>query len=288
MAILSPQNVYFTEDGQTEIDLDSPYLSDGSLQVFLNGMLAVRGDDYLETNPLKITFTYQLSATDVVITQQATLINQNITIINDSAKESLYKKYGTEETLLPNQRYTLRMKHMDQEFSSTFFTKLNPYYSNESLIRTDLGDVISTVPSDRIMMLIYNNSILAYNIASEDNIGLLEEEEKTPFVFKQYVRYRTELDLMTAVYMQLSGQQGSVNKILGELEIKRQHSFGSMNINSILNDLKRKLKEWETLLRGVAQKTIAAAAVRGGKDTYPLFNPRRSFGTPPGAATSEG
>lgn len=288
MAILSPQNVYFVQDGQTEIELDSAYLSDGSLTVFLNGVLAVRGDDYLETNPLKITFTYQLSSTDVIVTQQTTLINQNITVINDSPKESLYKKYGTEETLLPNQRYTLRLKHMEQEFTTSFFTKLSPYFSNEPIIRTDLGDVISTVASDRIMMLIYNNSILAYNIASDENIEALEAEDKIPFVFKQYVRYRTELDLMMAVYMHLSGRQGAVNKILGELEIKRQYTFGSMNLSAILEDLKQKLKEWERLLRGSTVGAIAASAVRGGKDSYPLYNPRRTFGTPPGAATGEG
>lgn len=288
MTVLSPQNVYFTEDGQTEIVLDTPYLLDGSLQVFLNGMLAVRGDDYFETDPTKITFSYQLAATDVVITQQQTVINQNITVINDSPKESLYKKFGEVETLLPNQKYTLRMKHMEQEFTSTFFTRLNPYYSNVPIIRTDLGGVIGDIPDDRIMMLIYNNSILANNIASEENMALLEEEEKVPYVFKQYVRYRTELDLMMAVYLQLSGRQGSVNKILGELEIKRQYTFGSMDLEAILDDLKRKLKEWEDLLRG-KNRTIASSAVRGGKDSYPLYNPRRTFSSPPGASTtSEG
>lgn len=286
MTVLSPQNVYFVEDGQTEILLDTPYLLDGSLQVFLNGMLAVRGDDYYETSTLAITFAYQLASTDVVITQQQTVVNQSITVINDSPKESLYKKYGDEETLLPNQKYTLRLKHMEQEFTSTFFTKLTPYYSNIPLIHTDLGDVISTVPDDRIMMLIYNNSILANNIASEENLELLETEPKIPYVFKQFVRYRTELDLMMAIYLQLSGRQGSVNKILGELEIKRQYSFGSMNIDAILDDLKRKLKEWEGLLRG-KNRTIASSAVRGGKETYPLTTPRRTFATPPGAATSE-
>lgn len=285
MTILSPQNVYFAEDGQTEVVLDTPYLFDGSLQVFLNGMLSVRGEDYYETDAMKITFAYQLSSTDVIITQQQTLINESITVINDSPKESLYKKYGEAETLLPNQKYTMRLKHMDQEFTSTFFTRLSPYYTNVPLMHTDLGDVISDVPDDRIMMLIYNNSILANNIASEENLELLETEEKTPYVFKQYVRYRTELDLMMAVYLQLSGRQGSVNKILGELEIKRQYTLGSTDINAILEDLKRKLKEWEELLRG-KNRTLASSAVRGGKDSYPLYNPRRTFGTPPGAATS--
>lgn len=286
MPILSPQNIYFCEDGQTELTLDSPLLSDGSLLVFLNGTPLTKEKDYIETDEWTLTFLYQLSVSDVIVTQQAKTINGNVTVINDSLKESLYKKYREEDTLLPNQKYTFRLKQGDQEFSTTFYTKLSPYYSTVTLIRTDLGDVISYVADDRIMMLTHNNSILANNIASEENITLLEEEEKTPFVFKQYVRYRTELDLMMAVYLKASGQQGSVNKILGELEIKRQYSMGSFDIPAVLEDLKKKLSEWERLLRGSATRLIAASAIRGGKESYPLTTPRRQFDTPPGAATT--
>lgn len=286
MPILSPQNIYFCENGQRDIRLDSPYESD-SLLIYLNGKLSVIDEDYVETDTQTITFLYNLSSSDVVITQRKSAFNLNISVINDSSKASLYKKYGAEDTLIANQKYTFSLKHGNQEFSTTFFTRLSPYYSTVTLIRTDLGDVISYIPDDRIMLLIHNNSINAEQIASEDNLELLETEEKTPYVFKQYVRYRTELDLMMAVYLAVSGQQGSVNKILGELEIKRDTTLGSLDLKTMLDDLKKKLKEWETLLRGTTN-TLAASAVRAGKESYPLYNPRRTFASPPGAATSEG
>ena len=287
MPILSPQNIYFCENGQREIKLDSPYVLGGSLLVYLNGQLSTVGEDYEETDDRTITFLYQLSSADVVVTQQKTAMNVNISVINDSIKASIYKKYGEKNTLLPNQKYTFTLTHGDQEFVTSFFTRLEPYYSTVQVIRMDLGDVISYVPDDRIMLLIHNNSINANQIASEDNLALLESEEKTPYVFKQYVRYRTELDLIMATYLKVSGQQGAVDKLLGELEIKRQVTLGSLDLKAMLNDLKNKLKEWETLLRGTTN-TLAASAVRGGKDSYPLYNPRSKFESPPGKATTEG
>ena len=275
----SPQRVYFVEDGQTDVVLDIPYVLGGSLQVFINGMLAVVEKDYVEVDPVTIHFLYQLSSTDVIITQQQDVALQNVTVINNSPRPSLFKTFGTEQTLLPNQEYTFTLINGEQEFTSKFFTLLDPFYSTVEIIRNDLGPIAEPVADDRIQLLIHNNSILSLNIASEENMALLEEEEKTPYVFKQFVRYRTELDLVMNMYLYLTGNQGRVSKILGELEIEREMRFSNMDMEQILGDLKKKLAEWEKLLRGYQAKTIAASAVRGGVDSYPLNNPRREFGT---------
>ncbi|WP_421019347.1 hypothetical protein, partial [Klebsiella pneumoniae] len=80
---------------------------------------------------------------------------------------------------------------------------------------------------------------------SEENLQLLQSQDKIPYVFTQFVRYRTELDIMSAVYLELSGRQGIENKILGELTIMRRREFGMADLRTILGDLKTKLKEWE-------------------------------------------
>lgn len=279
---LSPQNIYFVEDGQRILILDTPYALGGEMLVYINGLLGVRDEDYKEIDPITIEFLYNLSVNDTIVTQQQTMITNSLTVINDSPKESLYKKYGKENTLLPNQRYTFTFRHGEEIYTSTFNTMLDPYYSTYDIVLMDLGTIIDFIPRDRIDMLIHDNSKLSNFIASEENATLLEEEEKTPYVYKQFVRYRTELDLIMNIYLALTGQQGRVKKVLGDLEIERENTYAG-DLKDLLDDLKGKLKDWEKELRGVETKVIALGAVRGGKESYPLYNPRMEFQTPPGA-----
>lgn len=276
MPTFSPQEVHFAVDGQTDIILDHPYLvGQGELAVFLNGMLAVIGEDYTEVDEVTIRFAFQLSSDDIVITQHHVYFDdKNITVIGEKNR-SLFQRYGDVETLMNNQKYTLSFVHADQEFSTSFYTKLNPFYSTIKRIRSDLGDIIDDVTDERLSFLIFDNSILSQNIASEENLALLESEEKVPYVFKQFVRYRTELDLMTSVYLKLSGRQGEVKKTLGELEISRKQNFGALDLKGILSELKGKLKEWEKALRGTTTSSPVRSAIRGGTtNPYPLSSPR--------------
>ncbi len=286
MGNLSPQNIYFVEDGQTDITLDIPSAQDGSLNVYINGVFAVLGQDYIELDPITIRFNYQLSSSDVIITKHTNVTNQKVTVINDTPKPSLYKKYGEAQTLLPNQKYTLKFVQGDQEFEAVFYTLLDPFYSTYEIISMDLGEIVDAIPKDRIQLLIHNNSILSQNIASEENLSLLESEEKTPFVFRQYVRYRTELDILMNRFLTSSLDQGRVKKMLGELEIEREGKFSLADVKGLIGDLKKKLADAEKALIGVQTRTIAASAVRGGADSYPLATPRRGFSSPPAAASS--
>lgn len=278
MPTFSPQEVHIGVDGQTDIILDHPYLvGQNELTVYLNGMLAVIEMDYIEVDEITIRFNFQLSNDDVIITQHHVYFeDRHITIIGEKDR-SLFQKYGEIETLMYNQRYTLGFRYKDQQFTNSFYTMLNPFYSTPKRIHTDLGEILSDVEDHRLALLIFDNSILSQNIASEENLALLESESTVPYVFKQYVRYRTELDIMTSIYLMLSGRQGSVSKVLGELEVTRQQNFGSLNLNSILGDLKAKLKEWEKALRGTLSSSPVRSAVRGGSSSaYPLATPRRT------------
>lgn len=276
MPTFSPQEVHFAVDGQTDVVLDHPYLvGQGEIAVFLNGILSVIGEDYIELDEYRIQFTFQLSSDDIIITQHHVYFDdKNITVIGEKNR-SMFQRYGDIETLLHNQKYTFSFVHADQEFSTSFYTKLNPFYSTIKRIQSDLGDIIDDVTDERLAFLIFDNSILSQNIASEENLALLESEDKVPYVFKQFVRYRTELDLMTSVYLQLSGRQGEVKKTLGELEISRKQNFGALDLKGILSELKGKLKEWEKLLRGTTASSPVRSAIRGGStNPYPLASPR--------------
>lgn len=281
MPTFSPQEIYLTEDGQTDIVFIHPHIvGSGDIMVFLNGMLCVRNEDYREIDEYTIRFSYQLSANDAVIIQhQIYFDDKKITVISDSSI-SLFQRYGDEQTLFPTQKYTLTFKHGTQVFTSSFHTVIDPLYSTVQTIKNDLGEIVSDIPDERILYLIFQNSILSQNIASEENLALLESEVKIPYVFKQFVRYRTEMDIIIAIYMLITGRQGSVTKTLGELKIDRRYTWGTTIIEPILADLKEKLKEWEKLLRGSSGfvSPVATAVRAGASSPYPLTSPRRGSG----------
>lgn len=264
------KDLYFAQDGQTVVELIRPYvLGTSEIIVSLNGTPSVLGTDYTEVDETHIEFNYQLSSFDVVI------VDQHLSSTSD-----VIAKAGEVETLFVNQKYTLNFKHGEQLFQSVFHTRMDPLYSSVETVRNDLGDITSEILDERILYLIFQNSILSQNIASEENLALLESEEKTPYVFKQFVRYRTEMDILIAIYMLITGRQGSVTKTLGELKVDRRYVWGTTIVDPIIADLKDKLKEWEKALRGsAAMVSPVVSAVRGGSSNpYPLTTPRRGSG----------
>ncbi len=286
MPTFSPQQIHLCEDGQTDIILDHPYLmGQNELTVYLNGIRVVLDEDYIEHDPFTIRFLFQLSEEDIVITEHKVYFDdKKVTIVGDK-KDSMFQKFGTEQTLLNAQEYTVRFTQGDQVLQSIFYTRMDPSYSTIKIIRNDLGKVLDEIKDSQIAFQIYQNSVLANNIASEENLGRLEEEEKIPYVFKQYVRYRTELDLLIAIYLHISGRGSTEKKVLGELEI--EYKWRLPDIKPLLDELKRALKPWEKELRGQTSVGIIASAVKAGSSApYELSSPRRDFTDGTGGGSS--
>lgn len=278
MATFTIQDIYFPIDGQREVLLKRPYrMGSDEILPYLNGVPCTVNIDYIEINEATIEFRYQLSNHDLLVMEHTIAIQgRRASLIGEQA-QGVFRKYGEKDTLLNNQIYTLAFSYKDQTFESTFQTKLNPLYTTSRIVREDLGDMIDSVKDERIIYLGYLNSILAESIASEENLTLLEEEEKTPYVFKQFVRYRTEYDIVSAMYMLISGKQGSVSKVLGEFEVERRHQFAGAGVKDMLSDLSRKLSKAEKELRGEEASSPVKSAVRGGTNNpYPLTSPRRT------------
>lgn len=272
------QDIYFPVDGQFDVQLERPYTVGGdNVAFYLNGTRCVPEIEYLEVDATSVRFLYQLSSNDLIVAEHTIHIPGRTTSMIGEQKQGLFKKYGEKDTLLPNQLYTLSLNYKDQVFTSQFQTKLDPLYTTSRIVREDLGEMIDSVKDERIIYLGYLNSILAESIASEENLTLLEEEKKVPYVFKQYVRYRTEYDIVSAMYMLISGKQGSVSKVLGEFEVERRHQFAGAGVKDMLSDLSRKLNKAEKELRGEEASSPLKSAVRGGTNNpYPLTSPRRT------------
>lgn len=287
MATFSPQEVHFVTNGQSDITVSHPYIVGATeLRVYLNGILALLGNDYVEVDEYTIRFNFQLSEDDVIVTEHKVYFDdKKITVIGKKA-ESIFQRYGDDKTLFENQKYTLTFRYEDQEFSQSFMTFLTPLYSTVKTVREDLGAVIEEIPDERILYLLFQNSILSQNIANEENLALLQSSEKVPFVFKQYVRYRTEVDLITSIYLLISGRQGSATKNLGTFKVDRRYQFNAIGLETILDDLKNKQRSSERALTRAARSSPLVGAVKGGTNNpYPLTTPRMGFVS--GATDSE-
>lgn len=274
MAKFSPMDVHIPTDGQTVIKLNHPYvMGSGELMVYLNGMVAVLGEDYDETDNTTITFRFQLSSQDVVITQHLVYYDDKAVKVITDDKQSLFHRYGLEDRLKKNQKYTVTFNYGPQEMSFSFYTRMEPLYSTVETIRGDLGVFISTITDFQIMYLIHENS----KIAEQEFATELEDNNGEPtFAMRQWVRYRTELDLVLQLYMHQMGRSGSDHMILGQLEIERRSNLG--DYEPLMKELKAKLMKYQR--RGSPVRT----AVKGGS-TYPLNAPRRDFNVTIGGTT---
>lgn len=289
MSSFSPQEVHFPNDGDTRITLDYPYQTDGqSLKVYLNGMLAVIDYDYIEYDTTTIEFKYQLSGEDVVVTEHRIYLNQKIVDVINDRDTGLFHKYGIEDRLMENQKYSVVFDHGFSKLETHFYTKIYPLFTNVPTIRNDFQGMFEEIADHQILFQIYQNGVLAMNIAQteEDGSGTSQQQDiqdavdnrtQIPFYARQFVRYRTELDFVLAIYFAISGKGGAQSKVLGSLEIERRYRLGE--IEPLLKELKSRLKPWEQELRGSSGTRIAASAVRGGNNNpYELTSPRREFG----------
>lgn len=263
MASILVQDIYIPKDGQKIIYLSRPY-NPGSIRVLVNGDEAIVDEEYREAKE-SIEFLYELNSMDyVVVEQEIEFRRPNPRVIGDA-----FKKTGDENRLMPNQRYDVKLSYQDQEFSYSFWTELSPLFTSVPIIRGDLGSVIDGIADSAIQFQIYQNSVLATQIAETP----INPEEELPLYVKQYVRYRTELDLLNAMFFAIAGKSGSDKKILGQMEVTRYYKVE--DVSKLIADIQNKLRGPETELRGLR---MVAGAVRGGNNAaYPLTSPRRDF-----------
>lgn len=178
------------------------------------------------------------------------------------------QKYGSKARLLPNQLYTVRfsLKAETKEFS--FTSRYSPLYSTVKIIRNDFPDLLEGVPDDRINFSIWQASLLANELANTDNIT----DTTFTYAVKQYVRYKTEYDLVRNLVMSLGMKAGVTDKTLGELRISKE--VQTPELEEMLTKLNTEIRKWESAMSDAIQ---SRGAIRSGTDyPYPL-NARVSF-----------
>lgn len=171
-------------------------------------------------------------------------------------------RYGTEVTLRNNQIYTAVIRVKGEEHSLSFTSRYTPLYSTVRVIRGDFKQLFSSYTDDEILRLIHDNSKLAIETANP-----AIDESDIPYYVRQYVRYKTELDLVTDLTISASIDIGVQEKLLGEMKITREKQ--SPYLKDVLSIVQLRLAPWESQLVGM--KAAPTGAVRAGATaTYPL------------------
>jgi len=180
----------------------------------------------------------------------------------------MVERFGTEIRLEENQLYTVTLAVKGQHKVVSFTSKYNPLFSTVRIIRSDFRDLFSTYSDDDINRLIHDNSKLAMELVLESGTGVvidLKADGGIPYAAKQYVRYKTELDLATNLFLTLATKGGQEDKTLADMRISRKVEAPSFS--NVLKVLQQRLTSWEAQLIG--RGATPGSSVRSGATVYP-------------------
>lgn len=270
-----------TDESITTFNTGRPYqVGTNTLFVYVNGLLAELGAHYREVNTLTIEFIDELQIGDR-ITITSSFINNELKVdfaLIGKGSNAMFKKYDDKVHLMNNQSYDIELAIGTKVYNYHFVTKYSPMFSSEKLVRFDLQEVLDDMPSNTINFTIWQNSKLAIELTDStgeyqyytngDDIDLTD----IPYYAKQWVRYKTELDLLDAIYLSIATKQGSESKKIGNIEVSRSYTLPY--VSELKKGVKAKLLPFERLLTGV--KVIGKSARKAGGSTYPISD-RRSF-----------
>lgn len=236
-----------------KIDVDNEgRLETSKLDTFNNVLVAPKMN--LNDKKVKVKYIHQTDDDVVVFTK-----NKN--------KDSLFKAYGS-VSLKYNHKYLFNVNIDKENFSTDFVSKLDPFYSSVDKIRKDTGDLLENVSDETISYLIYSNSKYVKDKLDEKDV------EEVPYYAKQFVRYKTDMDLINAIYLTLSGRIGSVNKKIGIISIDKTMKIPY--INDMLGYFKDLAKNYEDMLENIGDNGTVATFVKASNSKYPL-DERRNF-----------
>lgn len=171
------------------------------------------------------------------------------------------EKFGQEVRLKENQLYVIELSLNGVTKTFQFTSRYNPLYTTPKVIRNDFPDIMQDISDDVIYFHIWQASLLAQETANEDHL-----RDGPSFAVRQFVRYRTEYEIIRNILMTIGAKSGAREKKLGEYSISEK--IYPPNLKNILADLKEELMEWEA---AIGRRVGVYAAVRGGQSSpFPL------------------
>lgn len=271
---------YVASNEQQVFNIEKPFVND-TISVFVNGVLQVLGEDkdYLTVQDTgKVIFNEPLSEGDIVSVISTVASNKiNLEIISSGKADkpnALYKKYGTVKRLKPNNVYEIQLCLDKDIIKWNFVSHLNPLFVSSKKVWEDIGEFIEGFTERYINSMLYRNSVEVIELIDElanqeeavENVTYEINEDgdyiTTYRAVKNWVKFKTEIELVMARYYGISYRYGSIRKEVGDISIEKSTKLPY--IDNLLDRLKDQFEEADKVIRGL---NTVASAIKGG-DNY--------------------
>lgn len=266
---------YIASKEQQIFNIEKPFIND-TISVFVNGNLQTLGEneDYLTVQDTgKVIFNNPLNEGDIVSVISNIASNRiNLEIVSSGRADkpnALYKKYGTVKRLKENNKYEVHICLDKEIYKWTFITKLNPLFVSSKKIWEDIGEFIEGFTEEYINSKLYENSVMVIELIDElanaeeaiENVTYEIDSDgnytATSRAIKNWVRYKTEIELIMARYYGISYRYGSVRKEVGDISIEKSTKLPY--IDNLLDRIKDQFEEADNTIRGI---NIVASGVK--------------------------
>lgn len=242
---------------------------EGSFKIFKNGTELLNGFS-TEENLINLD-SPQEEYTEVGLSYDYDPVSPLTKIIgtNNYSPNAVFKKYGQDRKLKNNTTFNISISLNSSPIEWSFSSKYSPSYATVQSVRNDCGDILSGVTDYQIALCIYKNSKEA-----DENIEANEIEVTSgiPSSIKKWVRYKTDLDLINAVYLSLCGSSGTVNRELGIIKVQKVVELPVLK--TMMEYFKEKLDVYDSSISPTT--STPSSFSRAGNIAYPLTG-RNSF-----------
>lgn len=273
---------YTATQDQQVFNVEKPFIND-AISVFVNGILQTFGEnrDYVTSEDTgRIIFQYPLRAGDTVsILSNLASDRINLEIISSGRADkpnALFKKYGTVNRLKANNKYEVCICVGRDLFKWNFITKVAPMFTSAKKVWEDIGEFIEGFTEEYITSMLYRNSVGVVELIDElanrqdaiENVTYTVDSDgnytTTYTAIKNWVLYKTEIDLIMARYYGISLQYGTIRKEVGDISVER--SVKLPYLDNLLDTLKKRFEEADNVIRGTNVVAYGVKAIN--KHTY--------------------
>lgn len=267
------EEIYYIKKDETEKYTSK--LFDAESVLYINEEKAFEGVDYNIDEDGGILFPNKLNIGDILYMKHRPKEDvEKVFTKSPYNNKAIFHAFSKDTNLKFNHKYVMEcyVRDIDNEddnnylkFTNTFVAKYNPYYSSVKKIRSDTGTLLGEVEDDVIARLIYSNSKEANEIAADGTF-----DDGVPGYAKNYVRYKTDIDICVAVYLSICGIAGERAKTLSDIKIERNVKIPYLE--DMLKRFRELLKPNEDALIG--PKVVASSFVKAKKYPYPINEAR--------------
>ena len=240
------------------------------VSIFVNDEIATEDEDYFIKDN-KIIFNRELNDSDDLKMNYSYDTNKNIISKGKINKNSILSRFDSDIKLNENNKYRIGIVIDKELYEWEFNSKQNPMFSTARQVLEDIGEFIEGFTEEYINNKIYDNSLAVIDLIDElasldtpvENVTYEKDEDgfytTTYKAVKNWVRYKTDIDLTLARYFGISYHYGSEMKEIGDIKIEKSTKLPY--IDNLLDFLKKQWDEADKVIRGT---NVVSSAVKAG------------------------